>query len=92
MGRPGNEAKEYQTRCQYNFTTLSSIPLPHTGTVLAVVLHVLKEHKIVMKDNSTDIGTVPAAYKTVMNLATNDSDKNVINIIIHKYYYIISVL
>ena len=40
-----------------------SLPLPHTGTVLAVVLSILKEHKVVMKDNSTDIGTVPAAYK-----------------------------
>ena len=62
-------------KCQYNFTTLSSIPLPHTGTVLAVVLNILNEHKIVMKDNSTDIGTVPAAYITMINLATNDSDK-----------------
>ena len=60
--------------------------------MLAVALNILKEHKIVMKDNSTDIGTVPAAYKTMINLATTDSDKNVINIIIHKYYYIISVL
>ena len=41
----------------------SLLPLPHTDAVLAVVLNILKEHKVVVKDVSTDIATVPAAYK-----------------------------
>ena len=73
--------------------SVQPLPLPHTGTVLAVVSPHSEGAQDCHEDNSTstDIGTVPAAYKQI-NLATNDSDKNVINIIIHKYYYIISVL
>ena len=42
---------------------LSPPPTSHTDAVLAVVLHIQREHKVLMKDNSTDIATVPAAYK-----------------------------
>ena len=38
-------------------------PLPHTDAVLALVLNIQREHKVLMKDISTDIATVPAAYK-----------------------------
>ena len=42
---------------------LSPPPNSHTDAVLAVVLNIQREHKVLMKDNSTDIATLPAAYK-----------------------------